>query len=254
MNRVIIVGGGIAGASCALELHLYGIESVVIEEGKIGGVLNEAYEIENLPIYKSPVWGRDICRTIEERLKSAGVEIINDKCTKIRIEGKLKYVQTGGKKEIASGRLVIATGSKPKRILELTKNIKTEKIHFSPGNIKENKGNAVLVYGGGDTAFDYSLTLKKKGFLPTIMYRSKVKANFRLIEKVFNMKIPIIKGTIERICEIENALNIISDKNEERKTDYLLLAIGRVERIEFKEILYYPKRFSEKHIQGVESC
>ena len=68
-ETVIIIGGGPAGASCAVQLKRYGIDALLIEKDSIGGLLNNAWRLDNYPGYPDGISGLDLAGKIEQHLK-----------------------------------------------------------------------------------------------------------------------------------------------------------------------------------------
>jgi oxygen-dependent protoporphyrinogen oxidase len=98
MKRVLIVGGGIAGLSCAYELHKAGWPVTIVEKGRLGGVIlterSEGYLIEGGPdsFITTKPWAKELCEEIGlgDRLMSARARGFH-----VLWEGKLHPVPDG---------------------------------------------------------------------------------------------------------------------------------------------------------------
>ncbi len=49
VENMVIIGAGPAGIAAALQLHRYGINPIILEKDKIGGLLRNADLVENYP-------------------------------------------------------------------------------------------------------------------------------------------------------------------------------------------------------------
>ncbi len=58
--QVIIIGAGPAGLAAAIQLQRQGIPALILERGQIGGLLNNAYWVENYPGFPEGITGAEL--------------------------------------------------------------------------------------------------------------------------------------------------------------------------------------------------
>jgi thioredoxin reductase (NADPH) len=120
MPKIIIIGKGPAGISCALYTTRAGVETLII--GKGTGSLEKAEKIENYYGLPAPLSGKELSEDGVEQAKRLGAQIIDEEVVGINYLGSFVVKTEAG--EYAADSVVIATGSprktpKIKGILEL---------------------------------------------------------------------------------------------------------------------------------------
>ncbi len=107
MPKIIIIGKGPAGISCALYTTRAGIETVII--GKGTGALGKAEKIENYYGFSSPVSGEELSVSGVEQAKRLGAVFIEEEVVGLGYDGGFTVKTDGG--EYRADSVVIATGS-----------------------------------------------------------------------------------------------------------------------------------------------
>lgn len=217
--KVAVVGAGPAGVSCAVLLKRYDINVFIIEKRSIGGLIENAWNVENIPLI-SPISGKEIVRIIRENVEKYDIPVVFDEIQ--MVQGNELIGVNGTYK---SNVIVLATGTKPKRIekLELDKNVVYE-YRDLPNNAKK-----IAFYGGGDVAFDGAIRAFYEGKYPEIFVRNKtLRAVPRLVNEVEKLGIPLHMA--EEILEaskdsLENL--VIKTTKEVYNFNALLIAVGR---------------------------
>ena len=161
-NDVIIIGAGPAGIAAAIQLKRSGLNPVVFEKKKIGGLLNNANLVENYPGFPGGITGPDLAALFKEQLESFEIEIIYEQIKSLDYNNELFTARTESK-EMQSKAAIIASGTRPKRSndLKISDRIKS-KIYYDVSNLLEANGKTITIIGAGDAAFDYALNLAKK--------------------------------------------------------------------------------------------
>ena len=77
-HKVIIIGAGPAGIACAVQLRRYGIDCVILEKGRIGGLLHSAGLIENYPGFPAGIKAEKLIDLLEKHADKYDLNIIND--------------------------------------------------------------------------------------------------------------------------------------------------------------------------------
>ena len=161
-RKVLVVGAGPSGLSCAYHLALLGHQAVIIEAGEAAGGMMRY----GIPKYRLP---RDILDAEIDRLVKLGVEIrlgskVDDVARTMREEDfEAAFIAVGA--HIAK-RAYIPAGDAA-RILDAV-----SLLHGMEDGSPPRIGRRVAVYGGGNTAIDVARTAKRLGATESlIVYR-----------------------------------------------------------------------------------
>lgn len=111
MSKVIIIGKGPAGVSCAIYTLRAGIETTIIGNGT--GALGKAEKIENYYGLSAPISGAELSETGIEQAQRLGAEIIAEEVVGMGYDGGFSVKTQGG--EYRGDSVVIATGS-PRKV------------------------------------------------------------------------------------------------------------------------------------------
>lgn len=230
-----IIGGGIAGASCAIYAKRAGLNCALFERGLIGGQLLYTEYIDNYiglpPRYK----GGGLTQNLNEALGQLKVEIIPQEVTRIELHDYI--VELGSQSESwKMPALVIATGASFKKL-----GLKGEEEFIGKGisycAICDGfffRDKVVAVVGGGNTALEEALYLSnlcqkvflihRRGRLRAIDYLQQEVAKKQNIELVLESVVKEIKGD-----QILNAVILENTKNQKEtflNLSGLFIAIG----------------------------
>ncbi len=154
----IIIGGGPAGAQCALWLKLLGLNPVIIEKtSKLGGLQNKSPYLNNWIVSQKPMTGSKVAKTISNNLKQNDIAVkFNSTVISVNKDWdifKVELKQNKEKLEISAKHIVIATGSTPR----MAKYKASKNVLIGPGKTVENynfTGKNIAILGGGDNAFE----------------------------------------------------------------------------------------------------
>ncbi|MFH2034996.1 MAG: NAD(P)/FAD-dependent oxidoreductase [Candidatus Zixiibacteriota bacterium] len=237
---IAIIGGGPAGISAAIQLKRYNLDPVLFEEAQIGGLLKNAWRVENLPNSPAGVSGRQIIERFKGNLEIFRINIINQRVINLDYQYD-KFLITTADNIYDCDIAIIATGTIPIRhSLEKSapENIR-QKIFYEIFPIGMAVDKNVLVVGAGDAAFDYSLNLAQQN-RATILNRSNQIKALPSLQKLVrdNRSIDYLENSeIEQIrLSGEDRLSVLINKENDKITlevDNILFAIGRIEQKEF---------------------
>ena len=184
---LIVVGGGPAGLTTALYAAREGIETLVIERSGIGGQAGVTERIDNYPGFAQGIKGAELADQMKEHAERFGVEILPAQgVASIQTEGDYKMVTTDSGDEYCAKALLIATGSKYRRL-----NVPGEEdfigagIHFcATCDGPFYKGEDMIVVGGGNSGVEEGLFLTKFANSVTVLeVRERLGASQILQEK-----------------------------------------------------------------------
>lgn len=239
VKDVIIIGGGPAGISCAIQFKRYGISANIIEKANLGGLLLNANNLENYPGFPRGIKGTELVEFMKKQLRRQEIEVLFEEVTGLDSNEELLKVTTK-KNSYYSRYVVVSSGTKPKRFEDCP--IPDElapKIFHEVYPISTIEGKKIVIVGAGDAAFDYALNLVKSNevvilnrnettnCIPVLLKRVEESTKIVHIKKIKIQKIFSSPGDMITL----ECLTVEGSKNIE--ADYLLFAIGRIPSIGF---------------------
>jgi len=234
ISEVTIVGAGPAGIAAAIYLQRAELHPILLEKNEPGGLLRHAYLVENYPGFPGGINGIKLVEqfvkqlhTVEGSITKSGVKHVHHHKDKFHIE-----TDQG---RLVSSAIIISTGTIPKKLeIPGSASIEGLRLFYDPRSIPL-RGNGVkkriLVIGGGDIAFDYTLTLLNWGHQVTIISRSTPTCLSLLRDRVIKNGATIHSMCIpEEIVEDSNDILLRCRRNEhieELPFDFIVVACGR---------------------------
>ena len=260
---VAIIGGGPGGYVTAIRLQQYGINTVVFEKDRIGGVClnwgciptkslvkvadlyHEMQQAEDFGLsVKEPkvnyekVWERK--NSIVEKLVS-GIEFMFDKRkipniseNVIKIEKNDNFKIITDKDEYEAKYIILATGSKPKELPFMK--FDGDKIMSSRDilSMKELPESLVVV-GGGVIGCEFATIYNQLGvdvqiveFLPNLVSMEDLEISKKLASKLKRNKIKLhLKKGVESYEEVDGKIKLNLSKGKDVIADKVLVSVGR---------------------------
>ncbi|SHH94931.1 NAD(P)/FAD-dependent oxidoreductase [Clostridium grantii] len=201
---LLIIGAGPAGLTASIYAARAKLNTLTLEEGLIGGQVKDSYEIENYPGFIK-VSGLDLSEKMSEQATEQGAVIDEfDRILCINLKDDKKYIETDNFIYLPKS-VIITTGSQRKRLpIAEEEKYHGKGIHYCElcdGSMYE--GKELVIVGGGNSAVEAALYLKKIANKITIINRgSTLKADKANQEKLFKEEnIDIIINTV-----IENVI------------------------------------------------
>ncbi len=215
-EQVIIIGGGPAGAACAIQLKRLGIDALLLEKNSIGGLIKNAWRLDNYPGYPEGIGGGELAEKIQKHVTRFE---IRNQSTEIR---DLKYsdigfVLEGDKESFKCEYLVIATGTKPKHAFMEIPEEHRGKVYYEVFPLRGVKDKTIDIVGAGDAAFDYAMTLSSNNKVNILNRGTVIKCIPALLE---------IAQKHPNISYHENSKPTFS-------SDYTIFAVGREPELSF---------------------
>jgi thioredoxin reductase (NADPH) len=234
---VIIIGSGPAGLTAGIYTSRNKLSTLLFEKGLIGGNINEAEKVDNYPGYPKGIGGMELTSLMHEQALLYGTEVINDDVTGIKIEDKVKTVQTS-QGDFSAKALIIAGGSERQKL-----NAPGEKEYTGRGvsycatcDAPFFRDKIVAIVGGGNAALYEALHISKFASKVYIIHRrDQLRATPVVQDKVFSEpKIEFIWNTVVTEVLGETFVNklklsdVKTGKESFLELDGVFVAIGLV--------------------------
>jgi len=197
---LICIGGGPASLTAALYAAREGLDVLVIEKSGLGGQAGVTERLDNFPGFPDGINGGEFADRLAQQARRFNVELLQaQEVTGLRDEEESKYVTTADGNEYGARAVLIATGSKYRRLgVPGEDELIGAGIHFcATCDGPFYKGQPVAVVGGGNSAGEESLFLTRFADKVTILVRgSEMTASKIVIDKVtMNPKIEVRYNT-----------------------------------------------------------
>lgn len=258
---VLIIGGGPAGITAAIQLVRSGLRPLVIEKEQMGGCLYNANWIDNYPPFPRGISGPALADKFEKHILRFGVEMRFDTVSRLYAENESFFAVTN-RSLIQPRAVIVASGTKP-----LPMNIPGEAeladrlIFYELKTLPERPiGRLACIIGGGDAAFDYALSLADRGVKSKIlMCSSETRALNILQDKVYLQDSIELLTNYQPVAFVENrdgkhplTVQLKSAKHRKLSCDFALLAVGREPDIDFidQDILEHQQNYPLLYFAG----
>ena len=189
---VVIVGAGPVGLFAVHQLGIKGLKSEVIDNlDKAGGQCIELYP--DKPIYDiagiPECTGEELTKNLLKQIKPFKTNFhFNERVQEIKSEGDNWIVKTSQSKVFISPNIIIAggVGSFEPRKLSVKDAEKHEgkSIFYSITDKNKFKNKKVCIFGGGDSALDWSLELSKISKVTLIHRREEFRGAPHTLEQI----------------------------------------------------------------------
>lgn len=236
MYEILIVGGGPAGLTAAINAARAGKHVAVLERGSTGGQIISAPLVENYPGILS-VSGTELARQMTEQACTFGAEIVYTEAVGLeKTPAGFRVLCTDGVREAKT--VILATGA-AHRSLGLAAEDALTGCGVSYCAVCDGafyEGLDVAVVGGGDTALQDTLFLANICRSVTLIHRREAfRASAMLVgraEKQENIRL-LRSRTVQRLIRSEDALQGVellhteTGQTERLNVDGLFIAVGQ---------------------------
>lgn len=234
---VIILGAGPAGIAAAVYLKRAGLNPMIMEKQQPGGLLRHAFLVENYPGFPQGISGANLANQFVQHLIKLGLSITKTEVNRLEHRNNAFIIHTP-KGDFVSSAVIIASGTKPKKLsIPGAAPLEEKRLFYEPSKIPSRTKKRISVIGGGDIAFDYSLTLLEKGHMVTILSRSEPVCLPLLKRQVQEKGASIQVGCVVQKIQLDRKGLLLQcrqqDQRTERSADYLLIACGREPSLSF---------------------
>jgi thioredoxin reductase len=253
-TEVTIIGAGSAGITAAIYLKRAGLHPILLEAYKPGGLLRHAYLIENYPGFPRGISGKKLVELFVEQLHNLDLSIRKSAVKHIHHKNEVFLIETDQGRFLSSA-IIVATGTCPKKIgMKGFASMEGTRLFYDPSSIPLEENTVkkrILVIGGGDIAFDYTLTLLHGGHEVAIISRSEPTCLPLLHNRVLKNGAALhIKCVPEEIAKYRKNILLKCRQNDQEKefcADFILVACGREPNTWFLSPLFkkYLKTISD---------
>ncbi len=218
---VLIIGAGYAGLTAAFILEQAGLKVLILEGyNKAGGQIlfypsnKTIYNLTEFPNISGP----ELIKKLLFRLKTTKI-IYN--VTVISIQKIQHYIIKTENSEYIVPLVIFATGYGALKKKQLA--LECSNVFYEPNELWQNY--SIIIFGGGNTAFEQALDLSNKNNVTLIHRRSEFTANKSLIATA-SFPILIYPNPGQFLQINNNLVAKFSAKNLEINLDYVLCCYG----------------------------
>lgn len=170
---VIVIGGGAAGLTAGIYLSRAKVNTLILNEGALGGQMVLTHEIANYPGVES-ISGYELARIMKSQAQKFGCTIkSNLKITHLDLNSEIKKVTVNNKDVYTAHAVIIATGGKSRTIgAPGEEEFKGKGISYCAtcdGDFFQDK--EIIVVGGGNSALEEAVSLTKYASKVTIVHQ-----------------------------------------------------------------------------------
>lgn len=170
---VMIVGAGAAGLTAGIYSSRARLNTLILNEGVVGGQMVFTNEIANYPGVES-THGYALAGVMKKQAKEFGTKIkTNVKIQKYELEGEIKRILLEDGREFKSRSVILSPGGKPRPLnIPGEETFKGSGISYCAtcdGDFFD--GKEIIVVGGGNSALEEAVTLTKFAKKVTIIHQ-----------------------------------------------------------------------------------
>ena len=235
MNKtdVIIIGAGPVGLFAVHQLGIKGLKAVIIDNlDKVGGQCIELYP--DKPIYDIPAvpecTGKELTDRLLEQIKPFETKFfLNERVDEVKQEGDSWFVKTNNNNTFIAPNIIIAGGVgsfEPRKLaLQNTEKFEGKSIFYAVRNKDDFKNKNICIFGGGDSALDWTLELYKFSKVTLIHRRNEFRGAQHTLSEIKNLekqgKISIKTPFQLDKIEGDNTIKSITIKDDDGNTEQI---------------------------------
>src|SRR3989338_8094298 len=239
MEKVVILGTGIAGCTAAIYAARANLTPLIISGPEDGGQLTLTTDVENFPGFPEGVQGPALVEMCKKQAERFGTRFKVDIASEFkRLKNGFELSLMGGEK-IQTKTLIVATGASARWL-----GIASEEKYKGRGvttcatcDGAFFKGKEVVVIGGGDSAMEEAQFLTKFATKVTVIhrrdfFRASKNMQDRFFKKykcavIWNSAVEEVLGDGKKVMSVK-LKDVNTNKITEFKCDGVFLAIGHV--------------------------
>jgi len=172
--EVVIIGGGVAGATAALFAARHGRSSVCLDGSIAGGQLLSISKIEDFPGFADGVAGFELCPALQEQAMNAGAEFRTAEVEAVAPADD-GWAVTTADGPLAAGAVIVASGSTPRKLgVPGEEQLIGRGIsHCASCDGPIHRDGTVVVVGAGDSALLEALELAQHAVKVVLVHRGE---------------------------------------------------------------------------------
>ncbi len=206
---VIIIGAGPVGLFAVHQLGIKGLNSIVIDNlDKAGGQCIELYP--DKPIYDIPAvpecTGEELTNKLLEQIKPFKTKFyLNERVQEVKQIKNEWTIKTNNNNEFVAPNVIIAGGVgsfEPRKLpLKEAEKFENESVFYSVKNKEKFKNKNITIFGGGDSALDWTLELSKFSKVTLIHRRNEFRGAPHTLSEIKKLE-KEGKASIKTPCQI----------------------------------------------------
>ena len=207
---VIIIGAGPVGLFAVHQLGIKGLKAVVIDNlDKAGGQCIELYP--DKPIYDIPAvpecTGEELTKKLLEQIKPFKTKFfLNERVNEVNQDKENWIIKTNKNNNFFAPNIIIAGGVgsfEPRKLsLKDAEKFEVTSVFYSVQNKEDFKSKNISIFGGGDSALDWTLELSKFSKVNLIHRRDEFRGAPHTLSEIKKME-KEGKVSIKTPCQLE---------------------------------------------------
>jgi len=200
----VVVGGGPAGASCAVWLARLGLSPLLLESADgLGGLARTNPFQDNWIAALPDLTGREVAANIARSVELAKIPVLTS--TRVRRvqrsdRGFLTSYSNQGNGEVMSRTLVIASGTCARPLPGQAPGEHFPGVLVGPGvHVAEQdfRGKSIAILGGGDNAFENYSYVRDRGAAQVHIYARSIRAQAQWLERASTVDVHLGPHAVE---------------------------------------------------------
>jgi thioredoxin reductase len=211
----VIVGGGPAGASCAVWLARLGLKPALVDaQGELGGLSAQNPFRDDWIAVLPDVTGLQVAKRIAQSVHAAGIPVHQSHAARAATQSAAGFAvrienAQGVSQELLGRTLVLASGVRPRALPEAAGK-SYPGVLVGPGAAiaeRDFSGLSVAVLGGGDNGFENFAYARDHGARSVHLYARAIKA-----QRQFVARVPAQDLTLGP-CRVDPAANTVNGRH-----------------------------------------